>query len=623
MVLPRMTPEDALALFLQLGLSKENYCILRQNGIKYGLADFYPPYSVLQREKEKAYPKNISASSTEAQVPLQAILDHTIQRLMPICQEALELAMNANPTSPSVLSNFSSSAFPLSTTLSSPKSPLPSPRIPLPNSSLLEINPNLFNSSDSSSPPTSKSSLLFLLNPLPTCSEPTSSIFLSPDSDLKSSNSSEPSNSSESSLASNLPRIELVLIHKWGFDGSGNQAVYSQTYLPTEPGKRLKIATSVSPQEPQQDKKNFKEDEALFATSMVPLVLKYGEIIIWKNPQPGSSQLCRPIHLQFKKESKETSQSEEHNIEEQIGKLKKTVLILNGRSVHIKHEMIMSMTDGKVSNNLTDTGHASCLLCGATPKEMNRLAVLKQKKIDKAGLKYGLHTLHLWIRALEYCLQVSYRLDLRKPSYSKLSNEEKELIQAKKELVQRNLWEKLHIAVDFPGGIGGNSNSGPTARKFFRNIETVATITKLDSGLLISISTFIRALNCGFTLDPEKMKKFGETIYQKCVTIYPWYWLPSSLHIAFLHGWLFVDDPNFHHNVPVAWLSEESSEATNKEYRRIRLFHARKNSRRNNILDVFHYRCACSDPLMASKIVSKKKTDWQGSLTQEVLALLK
>eukprot|EP00734_Pompholyxophrys_sp_LG126_P000449 Pompholyxophrys_sp_v1_NODE_191_length_1259_cov_3.190199.p1 type:complete len:154 gc:universal NODE_191_length_1259_cov_3.190199:516-977(+) len=147
----------------------------------------------------------------------------------------------------------------------------------------------------------------------------------------------------------------------------------------------------------------------------------------------------------------------------------------------------MTMTDGKVAAQLPDTAHATCLFGGATPKEMNNLQKLLSKHVDVSQTKYGLHTLHLWIRALESCLQIACKLDVRKDSHSRLSAEEKDVIEVRKKQVQSALWEKLGIAVDIVGGNGGNSNSGPTARRFFKNLDLTAAATGLNSSFFKKI----------------------------------------------------------------------------------------------------------------------------------------
>eukprot|EP00733_Pompholyxophrys_punicea_P000277 Pompholyxophrys_punicea_v1_NODE_61_length_4021_cov_11.209730.p1 type:complete len:262 gc:universal NODE_61_length_4021_cov_11.209730:3730-2945(-) len=255
-----MDNEEALALFLQIGLSKASYLILRSNAVKHGLLNFYPPYQVIQAEKQKCCPKNVIATPLQVSSSLQSLLDHTVERLLSTCTDVLLHAKSLQPSA---------------------------------NTSTVQIN--------------------------------------------------EP--------------IKLDLLSKWGFDGSGSQATYSQTFLSGpargESRKRKrdleeclppKLSDIPAPNSNELDLSGFgkdgvvnelddfvpalppsssfpnlelpkegeyKDDESLLATSLVPLVLKFKEMILWKNPFPGSSRLCRPIHLQHIKETVTTSKKEE------------------------------------------------------------------------------------------------------------------------------------------------------------------------------------------------------------------------------------------------------------------------------------------------------------------------
>ena len=47
----------------------------------------------------------------------------------------------------------------------------------------------------------------------------------------------------------------------------------------------------------------LKHEESLFSTGFVPLLLKVEDAKIWKGENPSSCHFCRPLHLQYKKES--------------------------------------------------------------------------------------------------------------------------------------------------------------------------------------------------------------------------------------------------------------------------------------------------------------------------------
>lgn len=70
------------------------------------------------------------------------------------------------------------------------------------------------------------------------------------------------------------------------------------------------------------------------------------------------------------------------------------------------------MVDGKAINAITDTKSTqTCNICGATPKDMNNLKQLRKKENKTENYKFGLSTLHCWIRCLECLLHIAYKLE--------------------------------------------------------------------------------------------------------------------------------------------------------------------------------------------------------------------
>lgn len=70
--------------------------------------------------------------------------------------------------------------------------------------------------------------------------------------------------------------------------------------------------------------------------------------------------------------------------------------------------MAFTMIDGKVCNALTSTKSAQhCYLCGTTSKDFNKINAILEKKVDETNIKFGLSTLHAWIRFFECCLHLS------------------------------------------------------------------------------------------------------------------------------------------------------------------------------------------------------------------------
>jgi hypothetical protein len=94
---------------------------------------------------------------------------------------------------------------------------------------------------------------------------------------------------------------EFVLISKWDCDGSTGHSEYKQRSL-----------EDIS-------------DSDIFVTSVVPVQLHAtktsgDKIILWQNPRPSSVRYCRPIWMQFKKETAELAKEEISIVEESTKK---------------------------------------------------------------------------------------------------------------------------------------------------------------------------------------------------------------------------------------------------------------------------------------------------------------
>ncbi|CAH0556720.1 unnamed protein product [Brassicogethes aeneus] len=179
-----------------------------------------------------------------------------------------------------------------------------------------------------------------------------------------------------------LKKCELIMISKWGMDGSSGQKEYRQAF-----------------------ESNY-SDKNLLLTCLVPLQIytwnkKNEKILIWNNPMPSSTRYCRPCKIQFLKENIEVSKSEYAVMQAEIDNLMPTKFLINKHHYNIKHELYMTMIDTKMINSLTDTSSQKCYLCGAAPNEMNDIEKVSKKPIKDEYLKFGITSLHIWIRSFE------------------------------------------------------------------------------------------------------------------------------------------------------------------------------------------------------------------------------
>ncbi|CAI6360524.1 unnamed protein product [Macrosiphum euphorbiae] len=106
---------------------------------------------------------------------------------------------------------------------------------------------------------------------------------------------------------------------------------------------------------------------------------------------------------------------------------------------------------------------------------------------NENNFKYGLSTLHAWIKFLERTLQIVYKLESA-PTTKRTTAVQKILISEKKEEIQFRLWEELGLKVDRGVQGMGTSNTGNVARRFFKNPERVSEIPGFDVRLIHTYS---------------------------------------------------------------------------------------------------------------------------------------
>ena len=181
-------------------------------------------------------------------------------------------------------------------------------------------------------------------------------------------------------------------------------------------------------------------EESLFQTAIVPLKLQAGEFVLWSNTKPNSCHFCRPLSLQYKKETKELSKQEHQLLVKQISELSKFKYELNGVMIEVSAKVDLTMFDGKVVNALTDTlSTQSCNICGAKPSQMNKIDIIHEREVNLEACDLGLSTLHCWIRTFEYILHIGYKNTIKK--HHARTPEEKLEVSQQKENIQRKFRE--------------------------------------------------------------------------------------------------------------------------------------------------------------------------------------
>ncbi|KAL4097259.1 hypothetical protein QTP88_022062 [Uroleucon formosanum] len=378
---------------------------------------------------------------------------------------------------------------------------------------------------------------------------------------------------------------EVEFIFKWGCDGSSGHSEYQQAFS----GNEIEMESNVF------------NNTSVFMFCLVPLKLILHtnlneNNILWLNTKPSSTSYCRPIKFFFEKETTNNILKYVKDVENEISNLKQLEIKINDDLVNVRYTMIFSMVDGKVINALTNTSSATCFICKCNPTNMNKLNNMHVFKINEDNLKYGLSSLHLWIKCLEWILHISYRLNSAETT-KRLSEEQTILVSQRKDVIQKRFWNEMGLKVDKVTQGSGTSNTGNVARRFFNNPEKVADITGINLELINRISTILSVISSGHEIDTEKFDNYAKMTAQLYVELYDWYRMPPSVHKVLIHGALVIK----YSLLPIGFLSEEAQESRNKDYKRYREHHTRKSSRINTNLDLLHFLLISSDPLITSK----------------------
>lgn len=187
--------------------------------------------------------------------------------------------------------------------------------------------------------------------------------------------------------------IYLVFIFKWGSDGSSGFTMFKQT--------------SIDP---------TLNDTHLYVTSVVPLQLYQKGLdgqkkIVWQNPRPSSRRYCRPLKLEFAKETDELVRDTTESVNGEITKLKEFCVKIGNVEIHVTYELHMTMVDGKLCNIITgQRSTRSCYICHANPSDMNYFQKLSKIVPNTEAYALGMSSLYPWIRSFENLLLISFKL---------------------------------------------------------------------------------------------------------------------------------------------------------------------------------------------------------------------
>ncbi|XP_049304258.1 uncharacterized protein LOC125776435 [Bactrocera dorsalis] len=398
----------------------------------------------------------------------------------------------------------------------------------------------------------------------------------------------------------NFVSSELIL--SYGFDSSTGQAQFKQAF--NEPGS------------------SNSSDSSLLATTVIPLrlLLSSGKPI-WNNRTPQSVRFCRPIKLEYIKETKEVVLKEHLKLKNEINALKTlTISIGDGKSVEVSFKLFLTLIDGKVLNIITGTrSNQACSICGATPKDFMNTSNYKSEVFHakEETLKFGISPLHCWIRFFEFLLHLGYKCKIQK---WQIRGEDKLPVLKRKVDIQNDFWKKLGLRVDMPRvGGSGSTNDGNTARRAFTEHTIFSKITDVDEDLIFRFKIILSCLSCEFEINSSKFEIYCFQTAKRFQELYPWLPMSSTVHKVLIHSREIIENTA----LPMGFFGEQAAESRHQIYKADRLHHARRNNRTNNLLDIFNRAIDTSDPLISTFFLSKRiQKRKRITLPPEVIELL-
>lgn len=192
------------------------------------------------------------------------------------------------------------------------------------------------------------------------------------------------------------------------------------------------------------------------------------------------------------------------------------------------------------------------------------------------------------------------------------------MLTQRKEAIQKEFKETCGLHIDIVKQGAGTTNDGNTARRFFRDFKTSARITGLNEDLIERFYVILQTIASGEHVNVSKFSQFCQETADNYVRLYPWYYMPSSVHKLLMHGANIIEHFGL---LPIGKLSEEASEARNKDFRKFREGHSRKNSRVATNEDILHNLLLSSDPKL-SIIRPRMSQKTRMSLSPKCLDLL-
>ena len=424
----------------------------------------------------------------------------------------------------------------------------------------------------------------------------------------------------------------IHVICKAGLDGSGGHNHRKQEILSTD-----------------EDVPN-----SYIGMFVTPLSIELGGgDVIWENEYPNSQAMTRPLFLERAKEDMAHINEIFPHYDSAFQALKIAKIFDINRTNQISYDIKTTMIDGKMTSLLCGDSGAFCKYCFSSREQCSDLDFITEAgkfnieksyeqaqetwdKLESGEMSYTdearkgqvnkpiltensrfVAWMHQEPRSLDWALKILYHCVAGQRVWSESSAFVKgRVAEAKTKCISEIKKRCKNLLVDSPTVNGGNTNTGPTARRFFlpENSESISSLIHSETDrnnykiLLNYLYVMLKVNQQGKrNVDPKTVMEFGIAFMIHVQSSFPWVYFSPSVHQMSAHSWELFE---MNGGKPVSMWSEQGSEAWNKY---IRAWKSGTSSRsrqyniKDNIYDVFRRMLITTHPSVAYRKLRPKK----------------
>ena len=377
------------------------------------------------------------------------------------------------------------------------------------------------------------------------------------------------------------------------------------------------------------------------------------DVVLWENEYPNSQAMTLPLFLERVKEDISHVNDIFPLYDTAFNALKVAKIFDINSNLSISYDIRTTMIDGKMASILCGDSGAFCKYCFSNREQCSNLDYITEtdtfyiektyeqaketwEKLESGEMPYNdpnrkgqVHKpiltensrffawMHQEPRSLDWALKVLYHCVAGQRVWSESNAFVKgRILEAKSYCIDEIKTRCNNLLVDSPTTNGGNTNTGPTAMRFFlpQNSEHISSLITSETDrqnykMLLHFMYIMLKVNQQNkrSVNVQKVMELGMSFMIHVKTSFPWVYFSPSVHQIGAHSWELFQ---MNGCKPVSNWSEQGSEAWNKY---IRAWKSGKSARsqqyslKDNIYDVFRRILISTHPAITSQHFRSKK----------------